>query len=44
MNVGYGGETLEADYFPLPTDNNVKVGSIIDAPLSHFNFQRHFSA
>jgi len=44
MNVGYGGETLEADYFPLPVDNDMKVGSIIDAPLSNFNLLRNFSA
>jgi len=28
----------------LQIDDAVRIGTIIDAPLSHFNFQRHFSA
>jgi len=28
----------------LPIDDAVRVGTIIDALLSHFNSQRHFSA
>jgi len=43
-NIGYDGVTSESNLFPFSIDDAVKVGSIIDAPLSHFNFQRHFNA
>jgi len=45
INIGYADVTSESNLFPFPVnDDDVKVGSIIDAPLSHFNFQRHFNA
>jgi len=43
--VGFSTKKYAAgrvEYFPN-CDDAVRVCSIIDAPLSHFNFQRHFN-
>ena len=36
--------TMEKSVCQLPEIENAKVGQVIDAPISHFNFQMHFSA
>jgi len=33
INIGYAGVTSQSNLFPFPIDDDVRVGSIIDAPL-----------
>ncbi len=35
---------LEESIHQFPEIDNAKVGQVIDAPISHFNFKWHFSA
>jgi len=41
INIDYG-VTSESNFFSLPIDDAVRVGGIIEALLSHFNFQKAF--
>jgi len=44
INIGNVAVPLEESMHQFPEIDNAKVGQVIDAPISHFNFQRHFSA
>jgi len=44
INIGIVEMPLEETMHQFPEIDNAKVGQVIDAPISHFNFQRNFSA
>jgi len=44
INIGIVEMPLEETMHQFPETDNTKVGEVIDAPISHFNFQRNFSA
>jgi len=43
-NIGNVEMPLEETIHQFPEIDHAKVGEVIDAPISHFNFQRNFSA
>jgi len=44
MNIGDESFHSDENFFPIPDKTEIKIGTVLDVPFSHYNFQRKFSA
>ena len=42
MNIGDESIISNGNFFPLRHETEIKIGTVLDVPISHYNFQRNF--